>query len=99
MTTNPDTIPADIREAAANALNIAEDMPGTLFSDRVDAIAKAILTERERCAEVAKEAALYSGCPIEAIADEIADAVRGVVREDYDVPGNDGNSSDDDLPF
>lgn len=47
-------IPEDIREAAANALNIAEDMTGTLFSDRVEVIAKAILGERKRCSDVAR---------------------------------------------
>ncbi|WP_167332661.1 hypothetical protein [Rhizobium freirei] len=43
-----DNIPSDIREAAANALNIAEDMTGSLFCERVDVIARAILSERER---------------------------------------------------
>ena len=45
-------IPADIREAAANALNIAEDMTGTLFSERVDVIAQALLAEREHAASL-----------------------------------------------
>jgi len=41
-------IPEDIREAAANALNEAEAMIGTLFSDRLEVVAKAILSERQR---------------------------------------------------
>jgi len=53
-------IPAGIREAAANALNVAEDMPGTLFSDRVDVIAKAMHAERQaeraRCNEIVRAA-------------------------------------------
>ena len=46
-------IPEDIRQQAANALNVAEDMSGTLFCERVEVIAKTILAERERCASIA----------------------------------------------
>lgn len=41
-----------------------------------DTIARAIMAERERCAKVAFDAALYSGCPADFIAQEIADTVR-----------------------
>lgn len=46
-------IPHDIREAAAKALNEAEGMIGTLFSDRLEVVARAILAERQRCAGIA----------------------------------------------
>lgn len=46
-------IPHDIREAASKALNEAEDMIGTLFSDRLEVVARAILAERTRCAGIA----------------------------------------------
>lgn len=47
-------IPDDIRKIAAHALNVAEDMSGSLFCERVEVIAKAILAERERCAKIAE---------------------------------------------
>lgn len=39
--------------------------------------AEAVAQERERCARAAYDAALYSGCPSDQIAQEIADAIRG----------------------
>lgn len=55
----------------------------------------AVLIERERCAHRAYEAALYSGVSIEAIAQEIADAVR-MAAPPTSVSGQGG---DDDLPL
>lgn len=51
-------IPEDIRIEAANALNATENMAGSLFSERVDIIAMAILLEREACAKIAEARAV-----------------------------------------
>lgn len=45
-----------------------------------NAVAEALLSERRQCADIAYDAALYSGCPADFIAEEIAEAVRNGLR-------------------
>jgi hypothetical protein len=75
-------VPADIQEKANSVWADAVERSrakGTVIDVSV-LIAQALLSERlaqkERDAKIAYEAALYSGCPADFIAEEIAEAVR-----------------------
>lgn len=83
---NVNDLPPDTRMAVINAANgVLRLGEGCTCLDcqtqAVEIIIGVVLAERETCATVAHAAALYSGCPYEPIADEIAGAVRagGVV--------------------
>jgi hypothetical protein len=68
-------IPDDVLKAASAAYRGDSDDAPQSNGAKLLRIALAILTEREACARRAFDAALYSGCPFEPIAQEIADAV------------------------
>lgn len=61
------SIPDDVRITVLRFIGAR----GWHLTDALD-LASLVMGERERCAVVAKEATLYSGCPYEPIADEIA---------------------------
>jgi hypothetical protein len=83
----PDDIPQDVWDAAINAASAAvrEDDPGFYITKRatdvlMEASARAILAERERCAVIADTAAgdasWQDSTDWALIADKIADAIR-----------------------
>jgi len=81
-------IPEDIRIEASNALNATENMAGSLFSERVDIIAMAILLERETCAKIAEgnargfnfQSALADGDDMEVGAKSVQLAISDAIR-------------------
>ncbi len=88
------SIPDDVRITVLRFIGAR----GWHLTDALD-LASLVMGERERCAVVAKEATLYSGCPYEPIADEIADAVRGRFRGPDPVPADGAPDLDDLKPF
>lgn len=62
-------IPEDILSAAVAVVDRGYN------TGLIDAVAEALMAERQQCSVVAREAALYSGCPADFIADEIAEAI------------------------
>lgn len=78
-------IPEDIR-ATAKAVRDKLCIDCECTFDRgcgcLDALHEALLAERRSCSVIARDAALYSGCPADFIADEIADTVLNGIRQD-----------------
>lgn len=75
-------IPEDIMKAAEEALdnllcNCRESCGSSegVRQASITDIAEAILTERKRCASIARDATMMTGAPIEEIGDEVAAAV------------------------
>ncbi|OAP40393.1 hypothetical protein AU381_00255 [Sinorhizobium glycinis] len=70
----------DIARTAATQTQVLALELGLTDSAKKEIIQKHLVAmlamERERCAVIGKEAALYSGCPADFIADEIAAAIR-----------------------
>jgi hypothetical protein len=82
MNVDAQIIPEDIMKAAEEALdnllcNCSESCggPGGVRKASIEDIAQAILSERKRCASIAKEATMMSGAPIQEMGDEVAAAV------------------------
>lgn len=71
-------IPGDLM---AKARTLADDALTFGYTQGVLDIALALLAERRSCSVIARDAALYSGCPADFIADEIADTVLNAIRQ------------------